>query len=65
MENHSNTSSKLRITHSMESPGSTYLHPRQHLAAPDQPHFDYQSYTPPMAHAGPPIQTKIVRIQDE
>jgi hypothetical protein len=32
---------------------------------PDQPYFDYQSYTPPMTHAGPPIHTKIVRIQDE
>jgi hypothetical protein len=32
---------------------------------PDQPYFDYQSYTPPMTHAGQPVQTKIVRIQDE
>ena len=41
------------------------LHPRQRFPAPEQPHFDYQSYTPPVPHAGPPIQTKIVRIQDE
>ncbi len=51
-------------SHYGDIPQHLPLHPRQCPQAHVQPHHDYQSYTPPAPHAGPPTYAKIVKTQE-